>query len=117
MVYGANDKRPISKQDQPHNNSANASYLTDTRVFESTELNGVPLGPPAASSWLVVYPKGIRELLLYTKHKYNDPLIFITENCIDELNDPTLSLLQSFNDTHIIDYHYHHLDYLRKAIK
>ncbi|XP_068311227.1 beta-glucosidase 13-like [Pyrus communis] len=101
---------------QPHNNSANASYLTDARVFESTELNGVPLGPPAASSWLVVYPKGIQEILLYTKHKYNDPLIYITENGVDEFNDPTLSLPQSLNDTHRIDYHYHHLDYLRKAI-
>ncbi|CAN6696184.1 unnamed protein product [Malus baccata var. baccata] len=102
--------------DRPHNNSANASFLTDARVFESTELNGVPLGPPAASSWLVVYPKGIQEILLYTKHKYNDPLIYITENGIDEFNDPKLSLPQSLNDTHRIDYHYHHLDYLRKAI-
>ncbi|CAN6559367.1 unnamed protein product [Malus baccata var. baccata] len=102
--------------DQPHNNSANASFLTDARVFESTELNGVPIGPPAASSWLVVYPKGIREILLYAKHKYNNPLIYITENGLDEFDDPTLSLPQSLNDTHRIDYHYHHLDYLRKAI-
>ncbi|KAM1393316.1 hypothetical protein ACFX10_029125 [Malus domestica] len=102
--------------DQPHNNSANASFLTDARVFESTELNGVPIGPPAASSWLVIYPKGIREILLYAKHKYNNPLIYITENGLDEFDDPTLSLPQSLNDTHRIDYHYHHLDYLRKAI-
>ncbi|TQD91665.1 hypothetical protein C1H46_022729 [Malus baccata] len=113
-------------RDQPHNNSANPSFLTDARVFVSTELNGVPLGPPltdlhklglqAASSWLVVYPKGIREILLYAKHKYNDPLIYITENGVDEFVDPTLSLPQSLDDTLIIDNHYHHLDYLRKAI-
>ncbi|RXI04192.1 hypothetical protein DVH24_038466 [Malus domestica] len=112
--------------DQPHNISANASFLTDARVFESTELNGVPIGPPltylhklglqAASSWLVVYPKGIREILLYAKHKYNNPLIYITENGLDEFDDPTLSRPQSLNDTHRIDYHYHHLNYLRKAI-
>ncbi|CAN6696196.1 unnamed protein product [Malus baccata var. baccata] len=85
--------------DQPHNNSANASFLTDARVFES-----------------IVYPKGIREILLYAKHKYNNPLIYITENGLDEFDDPTLSLPQSLNDTHRIDYHYHHLVYLRKAI-
>lgn len=34
----------------------------------------------AASPWLYVYPKGILELLLYTKKKYNNPVIFITEN-------------------------------------
>nr|KYP68251.1 Non-cyanogenic beta-glucosidase [Cajanus cajan] len=33
-----------------------------------------------ASEWLYVYPKGIRNLLLYTKEKYNNPLIYITEN-------------------------------------
>ena len=34
----------------------------------------------AASDWLYVYPRGIEDLLLYTKRKYNDPLIYITEN-------------------------------------
>jgi hypothetical protein len=33
-----------------------------------------------ASDWLYVYPKGIRDLLLYTKEKYNNPLVYITEN-------------------------------------
>lgn len=30
--------------------------------------------------WLYVYPKGIRDVLLYIKEKYNNPNIFITEN-------------------------------------
>ena len=34
----------------------------------------------AGSSWLSVYPSGIRSLLLYVKRKYNNPLIYITEN-------------------------------------
>jgi hypothetical protein len=34
----------------------------------------------AASPWLFVYPRGIQELLLYTKTKYNNPLIYVTEN-------------------------------------
>ena len=34
----------------------------------------------AGSDWLYIYPRGIRELLLYIKRKYNNPLIFITEN-------------------------------------
>jgi beta-glucosidase len=33
-----------------------------------------------ASDWLYVYPRGIRDLLLYTKEKYNNPLVYITEN-------------------------------------
>lgn len=34
----------------------------------------------AASSWLFTYAPGIRELLLYTKYKYKNPIIYITEN-------------------------------------
>jgi len=34
----------------------------------------------AGSPWLYIYPKGIEELLLYTKKKYNNPTIYITEN-------------------------------------
>ena len=32
------------------------------------------------SDWIHVYPRGIRDALLYTKTKYQNPLIFITEN-------------------------------------
>jgi beta-glucosidase/6-phospho-beta-glucosidase/beta-galactosidase len=33
-----------------------------------------------ASNWLYVYPKGIRDFLIQVKEKYNNPLIYITEN-------------------------------------
>ncbi|QHO55194.1 beta-glucosidase 13 isoform X2 [Arachis hypogaea] len=81
------------------------------------ERNGIPIGPRAASTWLYVYPKGIREILLYTKKTYNNPLIYITENGIDEFNDPTLSLEEALMDTFRIDYYYRHLYYVSTAIK
>ncbi|ESW22399.1 hypothetical protein PHAVU_005G150600 [Phaseolus vulgaris] len=93
------------------------NYATDPSANLTTERNGIPIGPQAASSWLYVYPRGIRELLLYTKEKYNNPLIYITENGIDEFNDPTLSLEESLLDTFRIDYHYRHLFYLHSAIR
>lgn len=34
----------------------------------------------AASNWIYFYPKGLRDLLLYTKNKYNNPIIYINEN-------------------------------------
>ncbi|RXH90413.1 hypothetical protein DVH24_035177 [Malus domestica] len=101
----------------PPNNSVNASYLTDARSNESPEKNGVPIGPKAASDWLYVYPKGIRDILLYTKEKYHDPLIYITENGVDEFNDPKLSLAEALNDTQRVYYYYHHIYYLQRAIK
>ncbi|XP_021824382.1 beta-glucosidase 12-like [Prunus avium] len=71
----------------------------------------------AASEWLYVYPRGIQDLLLYTKKKYDDPLIYVTENGIDEYNDPKLSLEEALNDTQRVDYYYSHLSYLQRAIK
>ncbi|XP_030526659.2 beta-glucosidase 12-like [Rhodamnia argentea] len=101
--------------DAPHLMSP--SILTDARTNLSTERNGVPIGPKAASNWLYVYPKGIRRLLLYVKKKYSDPLIYITENGIDEFNNETLPLEQQLVDNKRIDYYYRHLSYVLRAIK
>ena len=70
-----------------------------------------------ASDWLYVYPKGVYDLLLYIKKKYNDPLIYITESGVSEFNDPKLSLQEALNDTNRVDYYYRHLCYVRAAIK
>ncbi|PQM39904.1 beta-glucosidase 12 isoform X2 [Prunus yedoensis var. nudiflora] len=87
--------------DAPQNNSVYASFATD---YEG------------ASEWLNVYPRGIQDLLLYTRKKYHSPIIYITENGVDELNDPTLSLAEALNDTHRIDYYNRHLHYVQSSI-
>ncbi|GLJ35942.1 hypothetical protein SUGI_0721230 [Cryptomeria japonica] len=77
-------------------NSMNTSYTLDSRTNLTAERNGILIGPvvrlknlgkteksweqEAGSSWLHVYPRGIGELLEYIKHRYGNPLIFITEN-------------------------------------
>ncbi|PNX90112.1 beta-glucosidase 12-like protein, partial [Trifolium pratense] len=71
----------------------------------------------ASSTWLSIYPKGIYDLLLYIKIKYNNPLIYITENGMDEFDDPTLPLEEALEDTLRIDYYYDHLYYLQNAIQ
>ncbi|GMN57298.1 hypothetical protein TIFTF001_026408 [Ficus carica] len=101
----------------PRNNPVNASYTTDAQTTLTTQRNGVPIGPKGSSDWLYVYPKGIHDLLLYVKTKYSNPLIYITENGIDEFNDPKQSLEQALSDPQRIDYYFRHLLYLRRAIK
>ncbi|XP_020215280.1 cyanogenic beta-glucosidase [Cajanus cajan] len=103
--------------DAPHLSNARPSYTTDSLVNPAYERDGKPIGIKIASDWLYVYPRGIRDLLLYTKDKYNNPLIYITENGINEYDDPTLSLEESLMDTFRIDYHYRHLFYLQSAIR
>ncbi|KAK2989342.1 hypothetical protein RJ640_002492 [Escallonia rubra] len=70
----------------------------------------------SASDWLHIYPKGMYKLLMYTKKKYNDPLIYITENGVDEANDSKLTICEARSDTTRIQYLQDHLFYLRKAI-
>ncbi|TKY66546.1 Isoflavonoid 7-O-beta-apiosyl-glucoside beta-glycosidase [Spatholobus suberectus] len=102
--------------DAPHLSKARPSYITDSLVNPASYLFSHII-MQIASDWLYVYPRGIRDLLLYTKEKYNNPLIYITENGINEFNDPTLSVEESLMDTFRIDYHYRHLFYLRFAIR
>ncbi|URE37082.1 beta-glucosidase [Musa troglodytarum] len=42
----------------------NASYDSDSHTLQSGKRRGAPIGAQAASDWLFVYPKGIREALL-----------------------------------------------------
>ncbi|CAL9768055.1 unnamed protein product [Musa acuminata subsp. burmannicoides] len=93
------------------------NYMTDSFVSSTAVRNGVPIGPQAASSWLYVYPKGIRDLLLYTKSKYNNPVIYITENGIDEVNDETVPLEEALEDKMRVEYYKGHLLYLQRAIR
>ncbi|KEH26885.1 glycoside hydrolase family 1 protein [Medicago truncatula] len=101
----------------PELSKVKPSYNTDPLVILSQERNGIPIGPTAASFWMSIYPKGIRELLLYIKTKYNNPLIYITENGMDELDDPTLPLEKALEDTIRVNYYYDHLYYLQSAIE
>ncbi|XP_048324949.2 beta-glucosidase 12-like [Ziziphus jujuba] len=98
------------------NNSANASYLTDALVNITNQRNGIPIGPQGGSDWLRVYPRGILDILLYIKTKYQNPPVYITENGINELNDAKKPLKEALLDNQRIDYHSRHLYYLKKAI-
>ncbi|KAG6632544.1 beta-glucosidase 24-like [Carya illinoinensis] len=102
--------------DAPEDKSLNKSYLTDPLVNKTGSRNGVLIGPQAGSSWLYVYPKGIYDLLVYTKTEYGDPEIYITENGVNEVKNASLPIKEALVDTHRIDYHYRHLAQVHKAI-
>ncbi|KAL0720531.1 hypothetical protein Bca4012_035130 [Brassica carinata] len=70
----------------------------------------------AASDWLLIYPKGIRGLVLYVKYKFKDPVIYITENGRDESNTPEKFPKNPLNDNDRIDYYTQHLEMLKDAI-
>ncbi|XP_039120839.1 beta-glucosidase 12-like isoform X2 [Dioscorea cayenensis subsp. rotundata] len=104
-------------QNIPFSKTVNISYSTDIHAQQSGDRNGVLIGPKAASDWLYVYPPGIRNLLLYTKMKYKNPVIYITENGVDEYNNATLSLEEALKDDMRIDFYNKHLFFVNMAIK
>ncbi|KAK3037673.1 hypothetical protein RJ639_030617 [Escallonia herrerae] len=99
------------------NDVVNVSYTTDNRANLTTSINGVPIGEKAGSDWLYVYPQGIKETLLYIKKNYKNPIVYITENGIDEINNSSLTLKQALTDNFRIRYYSRHLINVVEAIK
>lgn len=93
------------------------SYETDANILFTAYRDGISIGPQAASTWLFVYPEGLKELLLYIKNKYNNPIIYITENGVDEANDLNLTLDNALKDGVRIDYLRRHLESVQTAIR
>ncbi|KAG2326095.1 hypothetical protein Bca52824_008823 [Brassica carinata] len=62
------------------------------------------------------YPEGFRRLLNYVKDKYNNPIVYIKENGINEYDDGTKSRDEILKDTFRINYLSDHLRQLHKAI-
>ncbi|KAK9933188.1 hypothetical protein M0R45_020392 [Rubus argutus] len=95
---------------------SNVSYMTDSLTTTSYLRNGVPLVQrlPQMTSMFI---QGESEIFCSsTKRKYNNPLVYITENGVDEINDPKLTLEEALADNQRIDYHFRHLDYLLASI-
>ncbi|KAK2382103.1 cyanogenic beta-glucosidase [Trifolium repens] len=104
-------------QNTPPKDNAKPSLTTDSMTVASFDKNGIPLGPRAAANWLYIYPRGLRDLLFHIKDKYNNPAVYITENGMNELNDPTLTVEEALIDTYRIDYYYRHFYYIHYAIQ
>ncbi|GFY92139.1 beta glucosidase 15 [Actinidia rufa] len=98
-------------------NSVNVSMTTDNHAnLTSVKDDGVAIGQATVLSWLYVYPKGIRALMLYLKDNYENPPIYITENGIAEAANDKLPVQEALKDKDRIEYLYGHLLYLSKAI-
>nr|POE91733.1 beta-glucosidase 17 [Quercus suber] len=101
--------------DSTSSSTINISYTTDSHVNLTTEKDGIPIGQPTAADWLYIYPRGIRELVLYIKKKYNNPPIYITENGVADNGSSPIQ--EALNDILKIKYYYSHLSYLLEAIR
>ncbi|XP_023516699.1 beta-glucosidase 12-like [Cucurbita pepo subsp. pepo] len=103
-------------KDNPSNVYPGQSYLNDIHATLSTDRDGVPIGPKVdPSSWLAVYPKGLKGVLTYVKNNYKNPIIYITEN--GYLDFDTHRAHDLIRDKGRIKYFNDHLYYLNEAMK
>ncbi|XP_028082791.1 beta-glucosidase 6-like isoform X1 [Camellia sinensis] len=77
---------------------------------------GQPIGDRANSIWLYIVPHGIRSLMNYIKEKYGNPPVIITENGMDDPNDPFVLIKDALKDEKRIKYHNDYLTNLLAAI-
>ncbi|CAN1828891.1 Beta-glucosidase 24 [Linum perenne] len=93
-------------------------YLTDALASITSERNGKLLGPQTAAPWITVYPQGLTKVLLHIKEKYQNPLIYITENGVPETGNYTHSPLKATPDDNLrVSFYKEHLASVRSAIK
>ncbi|XP_022888214.1 raucaffricine-O-beta-D-glucosidase-like isoform X3 [Olea europaea var. sylvestris] len=101
----------------PRQSGTAISYSNDQDVALSSDRDGTPIGPQAGSSWLSIVPNGIYKLLVYIKKTYDNPIIYITENGVDEVNNSALTVSEARFDETRIKYHQDHLFYVKKAME
>ncbi|KAK1272737.1 Beta-glucosidase 40 [Acorus gramineus] len=76
-----------------------------------------PIGDKASSVWLYIVPQGMRSLMNYVRTKYGNPPVFITENGMDDANNPFVPIKDALKDAKRIKYHNDYLSNLSAAIR
>lgn len=106
-LYARNDRTRIRKLILDDASS-------DAGVIKTSSRHGKKIGENAASGWLHIVPWGIRKLMNYIKDHYDNPLVIITENGMDDPNFTTLD--KALKDYRRIQFHSDYLSCLQAAI-
>ncbi|CAA3030018.1 beta-glucosidase-like [Olea europaea subsp. europaea] len=114
---GINYYTSIYASNSPRKPCTKPSYETDQEISLSDKRNGELIGPKGGSGWLNIVPYGIYKLLVHIKKTYNNPIIHITENGVDEVNNTEATVSQARFDETRMKYHVDHLLYVKKAMQ
>ncbi|XP_010258106.1 PREDICTED: beta-glucosidase 6 [Nelumbo nucifera] len=91
--------------------------LSDSGTVTLPWKHGKAIGDKASSVWLYIVPQGIRKLMNYIKQKYGNPTVIITENGMDDANNPFISIKNALKDEKRINYHNDYLTNLLASIR
>ncbi|KAF3431563.1 hypothetical protein FNV43_RR26294 [Rhamnella rubrinervis] len=106
---------------KPNSSNAIGTLLNDS-IADSGAVtlpfkNLQPIGDRASSIWLYIVPVGMRKLMNYIKQKYGNPPVIITENGMDDPNNPLTPIKDALKDDKRIKYHNDYLKNLLASIK
>ncbi|GAQ83224.1 Beta-glucosidase [Klebsormidium nitens] len=100
----------------PPESPETSSFYRDAWVDVTAFKDGAAIGPRGASEWLYIVPWGLEKLLVWISERYGAPPIYITENGVDELNDPALPLEAALHDPTRVKYYQDYLHSVLRAI-
>jgi len=93
------------------------TWFTDQQTYSSgINYNGTLIGPPADSDWLFVVPYGMYYIVKWIWNEFEQPIIYITENGVDCVNESSLPLEVALNDTFRINYYQNYLNNMLTAV-
>eukprot|EP00253_Pinus_taeda_P035631 PITA_35631 len=98
-------------------NPLKTDFVLDARCNVSYQVNGVYIGSDEGVSDFRSYPAGLRDVINYIKHRYNNPPIYITETGYADFDNGTTPLQRALNDSGRLKYHSEHLSHLLQSIK
>lgn len=102
----------------PKPEAADATPMTDSwSTRQTVDVEGNLIGDTCNSTWLYIVPKSIYEMVMWTKERYNNIPMYITENGVSEPNDNSIPIQTRLCDRQRVKFHADYLFHLSRAIK
>ncbi|KAG6531122.1 hypothetical protein ZIOFF_004893 [Zingiber officinale] len=89
-------------------------FTNDEVELVRDDRNGVPIGPRAHSDWLYIVPWGLYKAVTYVKENYGNPIVFLSENGMDQPGNITLP--KGLQDTQRRHFYHNYISELKIAI-
>ncbi|KAG6467318.1 hypothetical protein ZIOFF_074875 [Zingiber officinale] len=89
----------------------------DALVLTTGDRDGVPIGKKTAMTDMFVVPRGMEKIVMYTKQRYENISMFITENGYPQKSDHRTPLKILLNDKERVEYLQTYLTSLHRAMR
>lgn len=105
-------------KNSPKPDPAQATPMTDSwSTRQTVDVDGNMIGDTCNSTWLYIVPRSIYDMVMWTKERYDNIPVYITENGMSERNDNSIPIQTRLCDHQRVKFHADYLHHLARAIK